>query len=254
MRTAIMLSGWPRFHAEFDEQLENLYGSEIDWIVVFWKTTEDFYFPEAHTPSWTESVKNEDDAKHWLKQRMPSHHNLAHFSFIDCNEFPDDYVISDYPNQVTVIPFNTFRQYYMVKKVYEASMAYGPYDLIMRTRPDMSLSIPVHLDKIYERLKQDPMRIVIPSNDRQGDFNDLFAIGLPETMQIYSTVVDYFNKMYFDYNVTFHTENLVLHALKYKGVHWMDDGYIANVRKKGKFLTPLWTQGVKYYEADFGRW
>lgn len=255
MKTALLFSGLPRFHAELDEQLENLRGSEIEWVVVLWKNTpENLDFSEAITPSWLETVRSESDARAWLEKKMPSNHKLAHFSWVDWNDFPNTYVISDYPNQVTVEPVNTFRQYYMVKRAYQAAVDSGDYDLIIRSRPDIGLSVPVWLDRINQRLIEEPMRIMVPSNNRQEDFNDLFAVGKPQAMSIYATAVDYFNESYFQRNVTFHTENMVSHVLRHRGVYWRDDGYIAYVRTKGRYLTPNWIRGVKYYEPDFGTW
>lgn len=255
MKTALMFSGLPRFHAELDDQLANLHGSEIDWIVVFWNNTPDnLDFKEALNPTWLESVKSESDARDWILQRLPKNHKLAHFSFHDWNDFPDTYVISDYPNQVTVEPPNTFRQYYMVKQVNLARQTAGNYDLVIRSRTDIGLHTPVYLNRVYQRLINEPMRIIVPSNNRQEDFNDLFAIGRPEAMDIYATAVDYFNESYFERNVTFHTENLVNHVLRRHGLYWGDDGYHAFVRTKGKYLTKNWTRGVPYYAPDFGRW
>jgi hypothetical protein len=51
-----------------------------------------------------------------------------------------------------------------------------------------------------------------------------------------------------------HPENIVSYVLKDKGLYWMDDGIIANIRQRGKFLTTHFIKGQKYYEPDFGRW
>lgn len=257
MKTALLLSGWPRFHAEFDEQLSNLHGSEIDWIVVLWKnfpSDVDLTLNAALTPSWMDTVKNEDDARAWLKARMPANHNLAHFSYIDWNDLPD-YVRRDYPNQVPgTVPEAIFRQFWMFKQTYAVAESIGSYDLILRSRADTSVSTPIHLDQIHKELLSDPLRLVIPSNNRQGlSWNDLFCIGLPETMKVYATAVDHFNEVY-DMGVTMHPENIVSHVLRLRGLHWNDDGIIASIRQLGKYLTPTFVKGQKYYEADFGRW
>jgi hypothetical protein len=258
MKTAILFSGWPRFHAEFDDQLQNLHGSEIDWIVAIWKNypaDSDIKYNASLTPSWVDTVKTEDDARAWLKERMPSNHNLAHFSYVDWNDFPD-YVVGDYPNRVSgTNPEALFRQYWMLKKVNESRKNLGPYDLVMRSRTDSNLSTALNLDQIHSDLVNDPRKLIIPSNGRQGlNWQDIFVIGMPETMDVYTSAVDYFNEVYFRYGVTMHPENIVSHTLQGLGLHWSDVGCEAHLRQKGKYLTPHFVEGMKYYEADFGRW
>ena len=260
VRTALLLSGWPRFHAEFDEQLANLHGSEIDWIVVLWKnypTDADFTLNACLTPSWLDQVHNEQDARVWLEARMPETHRLAHVSFVDWDDFPP-YMIGDYTNQVPgTNPEAIFRQFWMLQQVNTASKAYAPYDLVIRSRTDLAVSTAIHLDQIHAALVNDPQRLVIPSNNRQGyqqSWCDFFAVGLPDTMDVYASAVDYFNEFYFHHGVTMHPENIVSHVLHSKGVHWGDDGIVANIRQRGQYLTPHFVRGKKYYQADFGRW
>ena len=258
MRTALLISGYPRFHAEFDQQLANLHGSAIDWIVVFWKNQPqdiDHTVNAYITPSWSETVTDEATAVQWLNERIPPHHNLAHFSFVDWNDFPSN-LVHDYPNQVPgTNPEAIFRQYWMVQQVNAASKHYAPYDLVIRSRQDLGVETPLYLDKIYNKLIDEPMRIVTPSNHRQGlGLNDQFAIGLPHAMDLYAKVVYYFNEMYFYKNATMHPENIVSHALVHQGIYWGTEECVVHLRQRGKYLTKNFTSGVPYYAPDFGRW
>ena len=260
MKTALLLSGWPRFHAEFDEQLSNLKGSDIDWIVVLWQNYPqdvDFTLNACLTPSWTSRVETEQDARAWLRERMPPGHNLAHFSYRDWNDFPP-YMIGDYANQGPgTNPEAIFRQYWMLKQANEASKQTAPYDLVIRSRQDLGVATEMPLDQIHQELLADPMRIVTPSNHRQGyqqSFNDQFAIGLPSAIDIYAGAVDYFNEFYFQKGVVMHPENIISHVIHAQGLHWNATECVVNLRTRGRYLTPHFVRGQRYYEPDFGRW
>ena len=257
MKTALLLSGWPRFHAEFDDQLANLHDSEIDWFVVFWKnypTDVDYTLNACLTPSWMDNVRTEEDAVKWLQDRMPQGHKLAHFSFVDWNAFPG-HMVGQYPNQVPgTNPEAIFRQFWMFQQVNLIRQEHKGYDLVIRSRSDASVSTPISLEKINTMLCNEPGRLVIPSNNRQGlSWCDTFSIGKPEAMDIYASAVDHFNECY-GRGVTMHPENIVSHVLVEKGLRWSDDGIIANIRQRGQYLTPNFVKGQKYYQADFGRW
>ena len=258
MKTALLLSGWPRFHAEFDEQLANLHGSEIEWIVVLWKNfpaDSEIMLNSVLTPSYVNGVHNEDDARAWLRARMPKSHSLVHFSYVDWNDFPMHLVRSEYSNQIEgTYPEAIFRQFWMLNQVNTASKQYGPYDLVIRSRGDVALYNGIQLDVLHPVLQAEPMRLLVPSTNRQGlDWCDLFTIGTPQAMDIYADAYRHFNDFY-DRNVTMHPENIVSHVIKAHGLYWHNEGLKAEIRQRGKFLSPTFVRGQKYYEADFGRW
>jgi hypothetical protein len=94
----------------------------------------------------------------------------------------------------------------------------------------------------------------VPSNNRQGlQWNDLFTVGTPQAIDIYADAVNHFNEFY-KRGVTMHPENIVSHVISNQGLYWADDGVIANIRQLGKYLTPTFIKGQKYYDADFGKW
>ena len=259
MKTALIFSGWPRFQAEFDEQLANLHGSDIDWIVVFWKNYPadvDYTLNACLTPSWLEQVDNKADAEKWLRERMPATHNLRHFSYVDWNAFTME-MVREYPNQVPgTNPEAIFRQFWMFQQANAVRKTLDTYDLVIRSRVDAAVTGIPALDQIHQELLQDPLRLVIPSNNRQGynqSWCDFFAVGLPNTMDVYAMAVDYFNEFY-DRGVTMHPENIVSHVLHACGIHWGDDGVQAHIRQRGRYLTPTFVRGQKYYEPDYGRW
>ena len=257
MKTALLISGWPRFHAEFDEQLANLNNSDFEWIVTLWKNFPqdvDFTLNACLTPSYIDAVKTEDDARAWFLARMPLGHKLAHLSFVDWNDFPSD-MVKDYPNQVPgTNPEAIFRQFWMLQHVNSVSKSHGPYDLVVRCRGDVAMSNSIDLAKIHTVLKDDPMQLIVPSNHRQGlAWSDLFTVCTPQAMDIYADAVNHFNDFY-NRGVTMHPENIVSHVLRDRGLYWNDLGIQANIRQRGKYLTPHFIKGERYYEPDFGRW
>jgi hypothetical protein len=257
MKTALLICGWPRFSSEFDQQLANLQNSEIEWIVAFWKN-----FPNdvndtiqaCLNQSFVDTVKTEDQAKEWIQARMPENHKLVDFKFVDWNDFPTD-LVGTYHNMVPrTWPDGIFRQFWMLKQVYSMVPLHGPYDLVIRSRGDLTLQDPLDLSKVLDQLRDDPMRIMIPSNGRQGlSFNDTFAVGRPQAIEVYASAVDYFNEVY-SYGVTMHPENIVSYTLVAKDVHWEDDGIVAKVRQNGRFLYDTFIPGKQFYQPDLGRW
>lgn len=60
------------------------------------------------------------------------------------------------------------------------------YDLVVRTRFDIMLEEKINYDKIYEECKKNEKLIFIGSRSGDDLYNDMFAICLPETFQIYA--------------------------------------------------------------------
>jgi len=254
MKTALLVFGLPRFCQEFNTQLDKLQNSEIEWIVAIWKNYppevmfgENLWRNKLNTPTWENTVTDNDSAREYLEARMPEGHVLRHVELVDWNDFPN-IMISDYPNRISCEPKNFFRQHWMLKICDMIRQMYGPYDLVMRSRGDTGIARPVLLDQIHQQLINDPKRIVIASNHRQCDFNDLFTIGLPDTMSTYCNVVEEVNHYNLDLGVPLNPELMVTTILKSHGIHWGDDGYLATIRTMGQHLD---NNG---FVPDFGIW
>ena len=255
MKTALLITGFPRFCEDFDYQLSNLHGTDFEWIMLLWKTSpENYGLSEASSPSWLQTVTDEKSAREYIESRVPSNHKLKYVEFVDWSDFPEDYIQGDYPRQITIDVGRFFRQYYMVKRGIHKISELGDYDLIFRTRPDMGLEIPIYFDRLNERLNAEPNRIVISSNHRQENFVDLFVIGKPQAMMTYASTVDCINDFYFNKNFVMHTENMLSNISKHNGLVWYDEGYTAFLRKHGTYLTQNYIEGQKYFEPNFGKW
>ena len=50
MRTALLLTGNPRFSADFDSQINNLKNSSVDWFITFWNRPDGF--DPKISPNW----------------------------------------------------------------------------------------------------------------------------------------------------------------------------------------------------------
>jgi hypothetical protein len=255
MKTAMLFSGFPRFCQDFDYQLANIHGSDFEWIVLLWKNIpQEYPLSEISTPTWLRTVSNENQAREYIESRVPLNHKLKHIEFIDWNEFPTDLIQGSYPRQITIDVSRFFRQYWLLQKTVDAAFKTGTYDLFFRTRSDVGFDTPVYFDKIYQRLIAQPNRIIISSYGRQENFVDLFVIGRPEALSTYAKTVDCINDFYFNRGLVMHTETMLSSISRENGLVWEDDGYMAFLRRDGKYLVPNYVEGQKYYEPNFGKW
>jgi hypothetical protein len=74
--------------------------------------------------------------------------------------------------------------YYKIKKCNELTKKNGPYDMIIRCRPDLEFSQPCKLPI------PKPNSIYVPVHNNYGYINDQFAWGNPEILDIYSSIYD----------------------------------------------------------------
>jgi hypothetical protein len=99
--------------------------------------------------------------------------------------------------------------------------------LVIRSRTDLGLSKPIDLKLAHECLLQTPNLIYTPNNQRYGygvGFNDQFAIGLPETMNIYVNGVDHFDKLYNE-GMLYNPEYLLQTHLQNNGIQWPETSW-----------------------------
>ena len=69
------------------------------------------------------------------------------------------------------------------------------YDLIIRSRPDIGIDAPLDLVQIHNFLEQNPNYLITPINRRNCGFNDMFAVGLPNTIKTYCEAVDHIDHL-----------------------------------------------------------
>lgn len=222
MRTALLLSGNPRFSADFDSQINNLKNSDVDWFICFWRR-EDGFDPKI-SPNWL--VKNSYEVLSKLKPYLPANHKIKYVEILEPSTFsslPRNYE----PYNST--PLNVWQQYNILKYCNNWRKELGSYDLVIRSRTDLGLSEEIDLRLAFECLTRDPNLIYTPNNQRYGyivnlggyntGFCDQFAIGLPHVMNIYCDAIDMFDELYLE-GIKYNPEYLLQTVLQRRGIFW----------------------------------
>jgi len=223
MKTALLLSGNPRFSADFDSQLSNLQNSNIDLYIVFYRR------PEGLDPKISANWCNLEDGHQIVKkltQHLPGNYKIKHAEVVD------DYFFGPLPynyESYNSTPVNVWQQYNILKYCDNIRERTDRYDLIIRSRPDLGLSEAIDLPLAYQFLLEYPKLIFTPNNQRYGyvidedgfrtGFNDQFAIGLPHIMKHYTNAVDNFHSLYVN-GIKYNPEYLVQTTLYQQGISW----------------------------------
>jgi hypothetical protein len=227
MKTAVLLSGDPRFNLEFDIQAQNLINSEVDWYMVFWY--KDYNFPEATPGSFWEYQRNTYSplfkspydlarAREIIEPRLPKHHRLAHLEILDPAGFKPDYSrFKQLPEPD--LPYPILCNWHLVKKCWEVMNSTGKeYQLVFRSRPDLAIysrgpqgqSQPVDLQEVYQTLINTNNPNILISEIRNAmRALDVWAMGLPEAMSKYCSVVDYIEHFNVNLDFPFDPEQIV---------------------------------------------
>jgi hypothetical protein len=231
MKTALILTGQPRFTRDFSLQLDQITSPEpIDLWCLFWLPEElnadnlkrsQRWIP----PSWPWDPKQAHD---WLSSRLPPHVRLARVGFIDPQAFP---IVKEYPefycNGLTL-----WRQYQCLA----AMEQWLPrnYDMIIRSRADLALLTPVDLAKAYQVLEVHPRRLILPDTGRSArGFCDQWNLGLDPTMRIYMQVVKSFDQAVAT-GIPFNAEHMISWRLQAAGIEWPQSGIRHQLRMSGQ--------------------
>lgn len=191
MKVAVLVSGNQRFSKDLDDFLINIKNYDrMDWFFYLWNNTHEQ--DRRINPNWPAN----DWAKVYdiIRRNLPEHHNIIDLRIRDQPEFDH----SKYFNTIPIAnKINVWMMYYGLKQVNLLKEEYerltSSYDLVIRTRTDISVIDPIYLDQIKLYLESYPNSIIMPA-ERNGYFhhltNDQFAIGLNEYMKHYFTVFD----------------------------------------------------------------
>ena len=162
MKSALLLSGNPRFSIDFDSQLINLQNSEIDVFIVLWNRP-DGLDPKI-SPNWC-NLEFGDQIITRLKPHLPSWYTIKYAEVVTENQFgPLPYPYPPYNST----PINVWQQYNILKYCNSKRKEFGSYDLVIRSRPDLGLNQPIDLNLAYKTLLQYPNCIWTPNNQRYG--------------------------------------------------------------------------------------
>lgn len=243
MKTAVLISGQPRFTREFDEFLSNLKNyDQLDFFFYLWdsKPEDSKLIP----PTWPST---QEDIKSKILSNLPANSNIARLEIIP----QPDYIPTRNYNSTpwTILP-NMWRMFYGIKQVNqlreEWENKYGTYDLIIRARPDIGLESSLNLIEVKNYLDQNINTVLVPNNHRNGvgiSINDMIGVGSSQSMSVYARVYDYLDH-YHDADVPYHNETLLGHHLNVNGIVYPGNNINALFRKYSNENT----------EIDYGRW
>ena len=249
MKTALLLSGNPRFCNEFDMQLDNLKNSSIDWIVILWTrhSGDGSDRNELISPSW--QAKTTEQARSIIEPKLPPGHRLAHIELLEPSSFPS---LTKKYQHIDCNVENLFQQYWMLKQCDLARQLLDSYDLVIRSRLDIGIDIPIDLLQVYNFLQNNPRCVITPANRRSCGFNDMFGIGLPETMKTYCEAVDHIDHFNLNLNVKLHSELMISTILASQGLHWPMTNFNVSLREQGTGSTR--SEDNNPFIPNFGRW
>ena len=212
MKIAVLISGQPRFTREFDDFLLNLRNySQIDFFFLLWKSTpQDSPFIPHNWPSDTDAVRS------LIERNLPENSRIAELSIVDPEPFNPSrkYNLSPWTNHR-----NMWYMFYGIYKVNQHrenwETQHGPYNMVIRARPDAGVKNKLNLQQVQDYINQYPQTVMVPGNRRYGigiSINDMLAFGSGKNMSIYSRVFENMDQ-YHDQGVPFHNETLLGHHL-----------------------------------------
>jgi hypothetical protein len=245
VKTALLLSGNARFCAEFDMQLSSLTNSEVDCFLVLWNRRygDGHERQELMSPGWTATTAEE--ARAIIEPKLPPGYRIAHIELVDPSEFPP--LTKEYKN-IDCTVSNLFQQYWILKRCDQRRQESGnQYDLVIRSRPDIGIEPVIDLEQARSILNQNPNIIITPYNHRNCGYNDMFAIGLPDTMKTYCTSVDHIDHFNLNLGVKLHSELMIGSILNSQGIQWPATNIRVSLREIG-------VRNGDYFVPNFGRW
>lgn len=234
MRVACLLSGQPRFCKSFDIQLQHLKNDlEIDWFCSMWKNNEQPKDKVVIPPALLNTDAN--SAGEYISNRLPLGHRLIDIEAID---EPDTthIVEKNYHRTGWPLPEHVYLMYLGVYRANQLKLKHealtGQYDLVIRTRPDLSLNQDINLLELKKFIDQHENLIVSPKNHRHGagHTNDQFAIGTSKSINLYAEAANKLDEIY-NSGVEYGPETLLYHHLKRSGIVDHIGGFEVNLRE-----------------------
>lgn len=248
LKIAAMISGEPRFTEDFDVFLDKTANYTIDWYIMLWQTSGDVsnsHFKHSLVPNFWKNINYEKSYER-LSNFLPTTHNLAKLELLDQTQFQLDWEVK--LTDKNVRPNSCWLMFQGLKQVNNLLPdATNEYDLVIRTRPDLSIDREINLYEIYEFLKKSPKTVIMPKNFWFGHgpiANDIFAIATPEVMKIYCDVVSSIPKFQAEGKI-FHPETMLAMHLENHGIHLKRHDFEAELR---------YINATEDRFPSFGRW
>lgn len=190
MRIAALISGLPRFTQDFDNTIQQLLSyDQIDWYFYLWNKNN--IYDSKITPNWP--VNNPNEVYKRIKLHLPSNNKIASLQIVEMPKFDSS---KNYNFIPTATPQGVWTMHYGLKQVnLLCNQSHINYDLVIRTRPDVSINRVIFLDLAKQFLDSNLRSIIMPDNARYGFdkhwANDQFAIASPNVMNIYANAFNY---------------------------------------------------------------
>lgn len=243
MRSAILLSGNPRFCKDFNLQLNILQDYNIDWFVTMWTRyhTDDTRI----SPNWNGNTTKE--LLDWIQPHLPPKHTIQYIELLDHSRapIPDKTYKEFYANST-----NLLQQFWILDYCDQQRRNSGlQYDLIIRSRPDIAILNPLNLNYIHNYLLKSPNTLILPRNERRGapiPFCDQFAIALPDTMTLYTQTYKSFDNLY-NKGVPYNPEYLMANACLELKLNWPMTDFDIGLRTHGYHVPG-------HFHPDFDNW
>jgi len=189
MKIAILLPGQPRFEPDFDSLLKNLTGYDhADWFCYITNDHQlELHLTKSKLLDFWVDIKDEIAAKEWIQSKLPPNNTVRKLEFSDWRSanLPDPF--PHYPNK----PFPMFYNLCganNLRKQYQLETNVN-YDLVVRVRPDIGLIDEFDLRKINVNDLQNSIIICANKVVDGIHFNDQFAVGLPDIIDVYSDMI-----------------------------------------------------------------
>lgn len=215
MKIAILISGEPRFGVNTDSQFTKFENCQVDWFFYLWKNNPYGIDLGYVSPKWNNY--NDDWAINEIRNRLPIGNNLIAFKSGNQSDYLVPQGIENCPNK------NSDRIWSMYNAIYQADLLRrdyeknsSPYDLVIRSRPDLDLNGKIDLLAIKQKLEEHSNRVFTPNTNQHGfeyKMNDMFAISSPKMMSIYCSAVIRLMEYHQTDNICFHPETLLAYHL-----------------------------------------
>ena len=159
MRTALLLTGNPRFSVDFESQLHNLQNSDIEIFIAFWRRPEGV--DPKISPNWC-NLKDGSDVYKRLVPHLPKNYRITVCEVL--NDTDIESIRNEYqPHNST--PINVWQQYKLLQYAHQSVKQLGHFDLVIRSRTDLGLSEAIDLKLAHECLGRQPNTIYIPNKN-----------------------------------------------------------------------------------------
>lgn len=217
MKVAIQIAGLPRFSKELDHFIQVIQGyDQVDWFFYLWNDFKDPFV----APEWMTT-----DAE-WMRSKiesvLPNKHKIGYFGFHEMPQYNVTRPLNTTP--WTNLPHVWYMQLghkLVTEKREEYEKQHGDYDLVVKTRNDISIQPGLNFTHAKQFLDQHPNSVLTTADHRLGimgkSVSEAFAVGSSKNISTFCRLYDKLFE-YNDQGVWYHPETLTAHHLAVNGI------------------------------------